>query len=188
VEQLTAQAPQTPLGFLALGLCDLAARQAASAMEHFRRAEESPSLNLAIGQAYLRMSRFDDAARMLQSVLKNDPQNHIACEAMAAALLGGGLSADAEKFAGKAVELRPGRSRGHYLLGLARLKSNRAADAIPHLLQATKIDANFPAAHRRLSEAFGLIGDSHQAAEHQRLAQLALIHRRMARRANDTAR
>jgi predicted AlkP superfamily phosphohydrolase/phosphomutase/tetratricopeptide (TPR) repeat protein len=188
VEKLTAQAPQTPLGFLGLGLCDLAARNAASALEHFRRAEDSPSLNLAIGQAYLRMSRFEDAVRMLQSVLKNDPHHQLACEEMAAALLGDGLSADAEKFAEKAVELRPDRSRGHYLLGLARLKSNRAADAIVHLLQATKIDANFPAAHRRLSEAFNLIGDSHQSAEHQRLAQLALLHRRMARRATDTAR
>ena len=117
------------------GILLLAEHKPRKALEMFRRAESSPSLNaefyLQIGQAYLRLKNWEHARIAFIRSLSIDSEN----------------------------------PQAHHGLALAALRNGDYETAIDEALTAVGLLHHFPAAHFHLGEALMLAGDYNNAVK-----------------------
>jgi Flp pilus assembly protein TadD len=165
----------------------MAARRAASALEHLREAErvspDLPELHVLIGQAYLRLREWEEAERAFGKALELDGDNDRAWHGLAAAALGRGQFERAAELALRAVGLRGSYAEAHYHLGVALSRLGRPEDAAVAFRRSVALQPNLLAAYRRLLDLYdGPLADAKQAREVRLLAEQVMLRRRMNRR------
>jgi len=144
-----------PHADLLLGMLDLDEGRPESAMEHLVRAQRSgnppPATCFVIGQTWLRMRRWQDAAGAFEQALSLDPQNARAHAGMAEAMLGLRRNQEAAEHALEAAVLRHHFAAAHFMLGVALFRLGRFERAAQALEETVKIGGDrVPVARRWL--------------------------------------
>lgn len=81
-----------------------------------------------------------------------------------------GNLAKVEGFANAAVELYPGNSRGHLMLGISANQKEDYQAAVTHLEKAVQIDRLDPLGHFELGDSLFQVGEKSRATNHYRVA------------------
>jgi tetratricopeptide (TPR) repeat protein len=106
---------------------------------------DAETLN-ALGIAYVRSGRRDEAARTFERVLATNPDSSVPLENLGVMALERGDLATARRHFERAVRAEPRSSRAHAGLGVVALREGRKAAAIDEWKQAVQLDpANFDA-------------------------------------------
>lgn len=178
--------PPVRLGFATI---ELAERNAEAALEHLNFALASgsaiPELHLLIGQAYLRLRRWELAEAAFCTELSLSGNSELAWGGRAAASLGKQDFQTAAEHALQAVGLRPDYAQGHFHLGTALLglgQFERAAHAFGRCLA---IDPDFVAAVRSLVTLYEDRIPHHDLARKWRAALADCMTRRRLRRGSE---
>lgn len=144
--------PQLDLlyGLLAQGEGDLE-----KAVEHFTRAEAAvggaAGLHTNLGNVYLQMKRFDDAARAFSRALEVDHDDPVAHHGLAIVHLEAGRDEEAADAALASLEILYHQPRVHYHLGLALLKLGQTEQARRAFEMAVSMDPHNKDAHWQLA-------------------------------------
>jgi tetratricopeptide (TPR) repeat protein len=152
------------------------------------RAEEAnprlPGLHLRIGNAYLRMWRWEDAERAFEKALAIDGDSAYAYLGLAAVRPRQRRSREAAEQALVAVGLQHFLPLGHYCLGVALARLRRLDRAVLAFETALTMAPGLLNAHRWIATIEGMPGDNtEKATYHRRQAQeLAKQRQRAARR------
>jgi tetratricopeptide (TPR) repeat protein len=185
-EVMWARGYRGPLVNLGLGAVDVAERRVESALKHLAEAErvnpDLPGLHVLIGRAYLRLRRWDDAARAFETALRLDGDSETAWHGLASAALGQGHFEQAAEHALRAVGLRADYAEAHYHLGVALDRLGRHREAAVALARCVALQPSLIAAYRRLIELYaGSLDDARLAREYRRRAEEVMLRRRMGR-------
>ena len=172
---------------LGLGAVDVAERRVESALKHLAEAQrvnpDLPGLHVLIGRAYLRLRRWDDAARAFEKALHRDGDSETGWHGLASAALGQGRFEVAAEHALRAVGLRADYAEAHYHLGVALARLGRHREAAVALARCVALQPSLIAAYRRLVELYvGPLDDAKLAREYRRRAEEVMLRRRMGRR------
>jgi Flp pilus assembly protein TadD len=96
------------------------------AMEHLLKAEEKVGnfigLHKSLGNAYLNISRLDDAERAFNKALETDPDDPVALHGLAIVALEQGNNEEAVELTLRSLEILFHQPRAHYHLGLACMR------------------------------------------------------------------
>jgi tetratricopeptide (TPR) repeat protein len=111
--------------------------------EAYRRArgrpfEEAHALHNA-GVVLTQVEDFEAAERVLRAAVERAPKGADMAYALAYVLWRRGDLAGAESFAGRSLELRPGRAPPHHLLGMVRLDGGQVEAALARLEEAARL-------------------------------------------------
>ncbi|NNM21374.1 MAG: tetratricopeptide repeat protein [Gammaproteobacteria bacterium] len=143
--------------FLA-GYVQVADGNAEEALEHLLIAEQSdvvrPGLHLQIGEAYLKLERWEDAERSFLKAGELDGVNANVHFGLCRTYLSQRENQKAADAALKAVGLRYHYPMAHYCLGMALHRMGRIDSAIEALKVALSQNPNFPEVHERLSTIY----------------------------------
>lgn len=184
IERGQAQPPSD----LLMGLIKFEEGDTEGALEHLLRAEEAnprlPGLHLRIGNAYLRMGRWEDAERAFRKALDIDGDSPYAHLGMAVVRLRQRRSREAAEEALLAVGLQHFLPLGHYFLGVALARLRQLSRAVLAFETALTMAPGLLNAHRWIAAIEGMPGgNAEKAAEHRRKAQeLAKRRQKAARR------
>ncbi len=107
-----------------------------------------------LGRAQLSGKQFEEAVQSFTECLKLQPGNVNAADDLGLAYAALGKMEDAEKGYRAALAIDSSASGPNLNLGALLLKSNRALEALPFLVQAVKLAPADPAAHRELGNAY----------------------------------
>jgi predicted AlkP superfamily phosphohydrolase/phosphomutase/Flp pilus assembly protein TadD len=154
----------------------LAKGETHEAIKLFRRAEQCepdrPWLPIQIGEAYLQIELWDDAATNFQRALSIDGENAYAYSGLARSYLGRNMYREAADAALSAVGLLHHFPLAHYLLGEALQRMGEPERAAEALEVACSLNPNFFEAHRRLETIYReRLQDTVKADEHRQLAR-----------------
>jgi len=186
--QLLERGQTEPPSDLLMGVIKFEEGDTEGALEHLLRAEEAnprlPGLHLRIGNAYLRMRRWEDAERAFEKALAIDGDSAYAHLGMAVVRLRQRRSREAAEQALVAVGLQHFLPLGHYCLGVALARLRRLDRAVLAFEMALTMAPGMLNAHRWIATIEGMPGgNAEKAAYHRRQAQeLAKQRRRAARR------
>jgi predicted AlkP superfamily phosphohydrolase/phosphomutase/tetratricopeptide (TPR) repeat protein len=186
-EAMWARGYRGPLVNLALGAVEMAARRVEPALARLQEAERVnpglPGLQVLIGQAYLRLRRWDLAGVAFRKAIDADVDDEQAWHGLAAAALGRGDFEAAAEHALRAVGLRGDLPLAHYHLGVALSQLGRPRDAVAAFDRAIQIQPTLVAAYGRLVELFeGPLYDPGRARHYRRRAEEIMLQRRQGRR------
>ncbi len=151
--------------------------QPEQALAHFRRAGQAdpsrPGLHIQIGEALLRLRRFDDAEAAYHKALAIDPLNPHAHLGLARSLLPRRRAGEAANQALETIRILYEYPLAHYVLGLALIRLRRMEDAERALQVAVAINPNFLRAHRVLVRLykFWMPGRGEDLVKHLRLVR-----------------
>ncbi len=170
----TARVNIASLEFLA-GYIQVAAGKPEEALEHLLAAEKAtvkrPGLHLQIGEAYLKLKRWQDAERSFLVAGELDPENANVHMGLCRSYLPRQQNRRAAAAALKTVGLRYHYPIAHYSLGVALHRMDQVERAVEALEVALSQNPNFAEAHERLGRIYARrLHDPHKALEHQRLA------------------
>jgi tetratricopeptide (TPR) repeat protein len=133
-------------------------------------------LGLAIAQTNLLQNK--DAVASFEKGLKLFPRDARFCAEYGKVLLlpwatgeMPGAEAKAEQLLKRAIQLDASLAMAHFELGSLLVKSQRAAEALPHLEQAAKLDANNAQVHFTLARAYRALGKTQDAEREMLLFQ-----------------
>lgn len=107
----------------------------------------------AIGEAFLKMQRFNEAVAQFQAALRLDADSADAHYDLGLAMFAQGKDDQAAAHFSEAVRLDPGSSEAHNNLGGALARLGRAAEAVRHFREALRIKPDNAAARRNLDRA-----------------------------------
>jgi predicted AlkP superfamily phosphohydrolase/phosphomutase/tetratricopeptide (TPR) repeat protein len=143
----------------------------AEALDYLLKAEEAqrptPELHVLIAQAHLRLRRFGDAEVHFRKALEIDPRSAVAHRGLASVLLIQKRYREAAEVALDSVGLEYSHAGGHYLLGVALLRSGAIGRAIRALESCLAISP-LPWAHYWLEQIHTrATGDLERARVHQ---------------------
>ena len=114
--------------------------------EPLATADADPDTLNALGIAYARAGRSDDAQRVFERVLSMDPSSSIPLENLGLLAIDGGDIAAAKQQFDRAVQLDPQSSRAHAGAGNVWLRMGNRSAAVAAWAQAVQLDpANFDA-------------------------------------------
>ena len=159
----------------------LVERQLASAVDAVRQQPNSVPRRLALGAAYGAANRLGDALAQYDEVLKVEPDNRTALLGRGDALVTkGDLDGAAAAFqkivddskGGEFAPVDPQLEQAYYSLGSIALKRDGAANAVPFLEAAVKIEPTDADAWYLLGTAYLGTGASQRAADALRRAVL----------------
>jgi tetratricopeptide (TPR) repeat protein/arylsulfatase A-like enzyme len=162
------------------------------ALEHLLEAEKTtaarPGLHLQIGEAYLKLKRWQDAERSFLKADELDPENANVHMGLCRSYLARRQNRRAASAALMTVGLRYHYPMAHYSLGVALHRMGRIERALQALDMALSQNPNFAEAHDRLSHIYlKRLHDPEKAEWHKRLAaELREENRRRQREAQDT--
>ena len=160
----------------------LAKGETHEALKLFRRAEQCepdrPWLPIQIGEAYLQIELWDDAATNFQRALSIDGENAYAYCGLARSYLGRSMYREAADAALSAVGLLHHFPFAHYLLGEALQRMGEPERAAEALEVACSLNPNFFEAHRRLEKIY---------RERLQNTAKANVHRQLARQSRQSA-
>jgi tetratricopeptide (TPR) repeat protein len=142
-----------------------------------------PNLHLAYGRFLLELHETDEAVAEFQKELKRDP-NNVNCLLEIAAVRYQVDSQEGLRYASEAVELAPQIPFAHYLLGMLRLDTGDAAEAIPELEIAHKGLPNEAKIYFALGNAYARVGRKVEAARAR--AEFARLNALEAKKSNTT--
>ncbi|MEO1998523.1 MAG: alkaline phosphatase family protein, partial [Planctomycetaceae bacterium] len=159
--------------FLA-GYAEVAQGNPQKALEHLLEAEKAdvprPGLHLQIGEAYLKLKRWEDAERSFEKAGELDSVNAHVHMGLCRSYLNRRQNRRAATAALKTIGLRYHYPMAHYCLGVALHRMGHIDRAVQALEMAISQNPNFAEAHQRLGEIYvRRIGDHEKAAKHQRL-------------------
>ena len=176
LRNLRARAVFNPFGIHYLrGQAYLAEGNQEKAVEHFLVAEkegmERLGLQIQLGEAYLRMRRWDEAERCYRRVLELDDLNAHAWLGLARCDLMRRRRESAASHALTSIGLLYHHPLAHFVLGVALQRMGRVVQAIEAYRVALSLNPNFAEAHRRLGRIYARTGEPRKAKEHLRLAR-----------------
>jgi tetratricopeptide (TPR) repeat protein len=138
-------------GGLALARRDI--RTALEELQYARHVEPNlPSVHTLLGNAFLRLGRWDEAEDAFRQAVQQNPTDARARDGMATICLKHGEYEDAADWALRALEQDMQLFRAHYHLGLALAQLNRPAEALQALETSARIDPSRAAPYYRLSQ------------------------------------
>jgi len=154
----------------------LARGDAGQALEYLLKAEKSkverPGLHIQLGEAYLKLNRWDDAERSFERAAGIDPVNAHVWLGMARTQIGRGQYRQAARAALKTIGLMYQYPFAHYVLGLALDQMGRPQEAIEAFKIATAQNPNFADAHRQLARIYqDRLADAESAERHRQQAE-----------------
>jgi tetratricopeptide (TPR) repeat protein len=146
-----------------------------TALEHLdvvrERAPRDLQLLTLLGQALLRLRRWEDCVAVCRTALEVDPDNAAARLGLTRCELALGQPEEAMDHALEAVGLQYGHPQGHFLLGVALCRLKRFPEAIQALKVALKLAPRLFPAYRFLAFALRESGKP-QAALDMQLTQI----------------
>jgi len=158
-------------GGLALARRDI--RTALEELQYARHVEPNlPSLHTLLGNAFLRLGRWDEAEDAFRQAVQQNPNDARARDGMATICLKHGEHEDAADWALRALEQDMQLFQAHYHLGLALAQLNRPAEAVQALETSVRLDPSRTAPYYRLSQiAAHQLNDSAASARYRELAR-----------------
>ncbi len=176
-----------PRSDLLMGVIKFEEDDTEGALEHLLRAEEAnprlPGLHLRIGNAYVRMRRWEDAERAFERAVDIDGDSAYAHLGMAVVRLRQRRSREAAEEALLAVGLQHFLPLGHYCLGVALARLRQLSRAVLAFETALAMAPGMLNAHRWIATIEGMPGgNAEKAAQHRRRAQELIRQRRQGRR------
>jgi tetratricopeptide (TPR) repeat protein len=168
-------------GAIALTRRDM--RTALEELQYVRHVEPNlTSVHTLLGNALLRLQRWDEAEDAFRQAVQQDPNDARARDGLAAICLQHGEYEDAADWALRALEQDMRLFRAHYHLGLALVNLNRPAESIQALETSAKIDAMRTAPYYRMAQiARDQFNDSVAANRYRELARKVIRQRRSQR-------
>lgn len=174
LEPLVRMHPTVPEYPYLLGVAWLQAGDMAAAGEMLRRAAAAPGegapsralVLIALGIAYNKQKRFDEAREALAESLKLEPENVEALAAMAEAQEGLGELAAAERHARRALARSDAHATANLAIGMVLMKQERYAEARAALEKAVAAEPESAKAHYQLSLACARLGDREGSERH----------------------
>jgi predicted AlkP superfamily phosphohydrolase/phosphomutase/tetratricopeptide (TPR) repeat protein len=145
------------------------------ALVHLRRAGQAerrrPGLHIQIGEALLRLRRWDEAEQVFRQVLTIDPLNPHGFLGIARTLLPRRQAKAAAEAALECIQLHYHYPLAHYMLGLALVRLRKFEHARDALTTAVTLNPNFAQAHRVLVRlyTFWIPGQPLKRQEHLEL-------------------
>lgn len=121
--------------------------------------------NYVLGLCYMDTRRYDDARKAFADQYGFPPESAPAYLLAARMLLRRDYLPLAEESARKALALKPGLPRAHFLLGEVALARGRSADAIAEFEQEGELDPLDGAVYERLGDAYLRNGDFNRAQQ-----------------------
>ncbi len=108
-----------------------------------------------LGRVKYNLRHFDEAASNFAECLNLDPNNAAAADNLGLSYVGMGKIEEAMDAYRKAINAAHGTdAKPNFDLGTLLLENGRAQEAVPYLVQATRITPGDAAAHRELGKAF----------------------------------
>ena len=163
------------------GYVALAEGDSESALQHLQKAEQAlatrPGLHIQIGEAYLRIKRWEDAERAFTTALRIEPENPHAHLGIARCCLARRQARRAVDYSIATISFIYNYPMAHFCLGCALTQLKRFKEAEQALLVAITLNPNFKEAHRRLAVLYGRqLYDPSKADEHRKLAHTIARH------------
>lgn len=149
-ETLLAELPDSPLAPLArahLAISSGNFEEAAAELASAGKANGlASSIDVSIGEAYLRIAKWDHAAAAFRSAVQVDPGMAAAHEGLAHALLASARHAEAAEAALDAIRVRYDRPQAHRVLGRALQALGRDSEAAGAFAASEMLGRGVPAA------------------------------------------
>lgn len=137
------------------------------AVTEYTRAVElsgnDPRMEYSLALAYYRAGSKDDAERMYEKLLRNDPRNTDVCADLATILLEKGNVEGALKILEKGLEITSDSQMLFAPYALALAMSGKAVDAIPWMLRAVRAEPGNPRHFYNLAGMYAVVGRSADA-------------------------
>lgn len=178
-ERAIADNAETPGGRFVLGNIALEQGNVRQALEHFNAAGQAgsgiPELPLRIGFAYLKLRRWNEAARSFENALATDPHNAQAYQGLGVARLRQRHYQSAAESLLTSIGYCHDAPQPHYWLGVCLSKMGQNQRALQAFRTALSFQPPLLAAHRWVA---ALTGDENEAATHRIAAHDAILQRR----------
>ena len=184
VEPIIEKGKDRPLAHLLLGALALAEDSHEQALDHLLQGEKVEprfsGLHVLIGQAYLKLQRWEDAERSFRRALEIDGDSAKAYDGLAASLLRQQRYEEAADAALTAVGLLHHLAEAHFHLGVALANLGRPQDAINAFNMCLSICPEAVEAHRWLAEIYAnSVNDPEKAGFHRRQSREIGMQRAM---------
>jgi len=167
-ENAIRQEPSLPAPYRKLGQALIAAGRASEADDAFRKFMERDPGKSAVAEAIMKMQegQGDEATKMLQSILKANPDNVDAMRYLAAAYLRDKVKmGDAEALLRRASQIAPAYAEVLMLLGSALLDRNKFSEATKTFDKLIKLHPEDDAAWAGLGQSLARSDNSEKAAK-----------------------
>ncbi len=176
IRELIETNPKRPVLLVQLGQALLQQDKPEAALEYLQQAEAiAPDMHMllgCLGQAYVQLSRWDDAERVFRRVLEDDSESAVAYNGLSRVCISRRQFDTAVDYALHAVGLMHQFPRAHYNLGVALAESGKSDKAIQALETCVSMAPGMRVAHLWLSRLY---------AENDRDPDLAQKHEMLAR-------
>ncbi|MGO8673864.1 MAG: tetratricopeptide repeat protein [Capsulimonadaceae bacterium] len=135
-----------------------------------RRAPGNANLQLDYEMAMRRLGRLSEAEEQFRDMVRERPDNLLACEDLGATLIDENKFSDAVDVLQTAVSLAPANANIRRNLGVALQRVGRPSEAVPQLQEATRLDPGDAEGHNDLGNALDALGRYDEAARECRKA------------------
>ena len=125
-----------------------------------------PRYFAVLGNAYLRLKRYDEAIQVLERSIQMAP-NRVGIQyshrSLGVCLSAKGRYDDAVSHLRKAIDLAPGRAEFHYLMGNTLGRAGRYAEAVPYFETALRLNPGNASTYKLLGIALARMGNKEEA-------------------------